>query len=460
MRSRSRASATAGAALLLTAAAVLAPGEARANGAFPSSGQVLIDPTEPGRLWVSTSYGYARRDDAGGDAFYLVCEAGLGYAGGFHPHAAITPTGALFMGVSDGMAVGRAPFCSFTRPVELEGDYVVDVSVDPEGRAIALVQPPNGAQAQVWRSEDDLATWSQVGVDLPTKINVLTLDAAPNDPSTVYVSATTVGMTPVGEVLVTRDAGLSWTAYLVPESDAQTAPFIASVDAAHDGRLFVRLNSAPGRLYQSDDHGQTWDKVLETTGFLNAFRLSADGGTAYFGGTIDGLSRLDVATRAIEPLSDVGARCITLDGDAIYVCADESVAGFSAGLSTDGGHTFAPVFKQACVLGLGACGAGEPVRQACDPEWPAIAQQLAQTGTCSEGGGGAGGAAATGGAGATGAGASGAGGGPTGGAGGAGGSDGCDCSVGPASSKGEAPSLTGLAALALVVRSRRRQHKT
>lgn len=443
--------------LALLLAFVAAPRAAVANGAFPSSGQILLDPNAPNRVWISTSYGFARRDDAGGDAFYLTCEAGIGYSGGFHPHAAITPTGALFMGVSDGLVVARDPFCAFARAPELEGSFVIDVSVDPEGRAIALVQPPNGGQPYVARSEDDLATWTKLGVDLPTKTAALTLDASPTDPSTVYVSATTIGASPLGEILTTHDAGQTWFAALVPGSDGQSAPFIGAVDATHPGRLFVRLNSAPGRLLQSDDHGATFSQIAETTGFLNAFRLSADGATAYFGGTIDGLSRLDVASGAIEPVSAIGARCLTLDGDTIYACADEAKEGFAAAISIDSGGSFTPLFRQSCILGLGACGAGTPVREACDPEWPAIQAQLAQTGSCDQGGAAAGGA---------GGGSAGSGAAPQGGAANAGGASaqgggsgnggpegGCGCAT---SSSNESAASFGLCLLGLMLTARRR----
>ena len=65
------------AALGAIALALAAPArDARANGAFPASGQILVDPAAPETIWVATTYGFAKTKDAGA-TFHLVCEAGI-----------------------------------------------------------------------------------------------------------------------------------------------------------------------------------------------------------------------------------------------------------------------------------------------------------------------------------------------------------------------------------------------
>ena len=68
---------------------LLANGTARANGAFPSSGQILIDPTDPTRVGVRATYGLVETAD-GGASFRWTCETVLGYSGNEHPQLGIT----------------------------------------------------------------------------------------------------------------------------------------------------------------------------------------------------------------------------------------------------------------------------------------------------------------------------------------------------------------------------------
>lgn len=419
---------------------------ASANGAFPSSGQVLVDPTDESRIWVRTTYGLARTTD-GGQSFQLVCEEGVGYSSGFHPHAAISPSGAIFMGLSDGLAVGRGDACAFERAAELEGSYVVDVSMGPDGRAIAVAIPPNGGDAQVYASNDDLATWSPLGQPLPGGVTPLTLDAAPSDPDVLYVSATLPGPQPLGVLLASADAGATWQSVVIPDSDAEVAPFIGGVDPSIAERLYVRLNGVPGRLLRSDDAGQSWTQIAETSNSrMQAFRLAPDGESALYGGDFSGLHRLDLLTLESEPLAPIRARCVTLDGARVFACADELSDGFTAGVSSDGGASFSPLLRASCIEGIIPCGAGEPVFEECEPRWPTIAQLIGADGACAGGAGTGGGGAGAGGApaagGAPGEGGASAGGAAEGGAGAGGaadGGDGCGCAILPATGGGHGP---------------------
>lgn len=391
----------------LAAASVLAmiglvAADANANGAFPASGQILVDPSNPSTLWIRTTYGYAKTTDAG-DTFHLICEEGVGYSNGFHPHAAITQTGALFMGLADGLVVGRGDTCSFERAPELEDSFVTDVSMGPDGRAIALVLPPNGDRARVYASDDDVQTWAQLGSLLPEKLTPLTLDAAPSDPDVIYVSALTQGNMIRGTVLSSLDGGATWDGILIPGSDAvEVAPFIAGIDPNDPGRIFVRLNGAPGRLLVSDNYGASFDEVLTTTGFLYAFKLTPDGSEAYFGGNMDGLHHLDTSSFEDTPLASLATRCVTLDDGNILSCGEESADGFSAGISRDGGETFSPLLQNRCFEGILPCDATSPVAEVCEPQWPMIKSQIGATGDCDEVGGappGTGGASSQGGGG-------------------------------------------------------------
>ncbi|NUP07728.1 MAG: hypothetical protein HOW73_16900 [Polyangiaceae bacterium] len=430
------------AALALGAVVASFAQSSSANGAFPNAGQVLVDPTDPLRVWVNTSYGFVLSSD-GGATFHLLCNEGIGYSSLFHAHAAVTPTGAMFLGVPDGLVVGRGDMCGFTHAPDLDGYFVVDVSVDPEGRAVAVGVPVDGGRARAFRSDDDLATWSQIGGQLPADFTPHTIDQAPGNPDVVYVSGLIDSEPDYGVVARTLNGGGQWASFDVPGSDTSDyTPFIAAVDPFDASRLYVRLGGAPGRLLVSQDAGATYDLALELPGFMYAFRLTPDGTSAYVGSDASGLHRLDTETFALEDLAPIQARCVTLDGDRVIACGNEAVDGFSVGVSTDGGSTFSSFLRLACIEGVLPCPAGSPIEATCTPEWPATEALLHAGGECelpSEGGAGGAGPATS----STGGGGAGQGGqsdsgaaSSVGGAGASGsdddgdGDDGCSCRVG------------------------------
>lgn len=375
---------------LLAAAASLVATEARANGGFPASGQVLRDPTNADIIWVSSSFGLAKSVDAG-ETFQLLCEPGIGYQGGFHPFFALTPTGAIFGGLPDGLASSRGDTCNFERAPALEGLFVADVSVSVDGRAITVGLPAGPSQARVYESLDDLATWQPVGVELPAKLTPLTLDAAPSDPTRLYVTAISDGATPVGVLVRSTDGGATWSSVIVPQSSNTAGPFLAAIDPVDPDRIYVRLNGVPGRLLHSTDAGETYEELFTTQGFFRAFDLAPAGDFALFGGDQDGLFRLDTQTLAVEAISPLAARCVNIDGREVFACATPSEDGFSAGVSHDGGATFEGLFYQECLEGMLACPTGTSIGDTCPDLWPMVAELVGADSCGSTGVGGGGG---------------------------------------------------------------------
>ena len=74
-------------ALALTVAAVLAPGQARANGALPATIQALLPPDAPGTTIVATTFGLITSID-GGARWRWTCEHALGDQGSAYQLAA------------------------------------------------------------------------------------------------------------------------------------------------------------------------------------------------------------------------------------------------------------------------------------------------------------------------------------------------------------------------------------
>lgn len=380
-----RTAAWLGSLLAISLPTLLGAGTARANGAFPSSGQILIDPSDPARVGVRTTYGLVETADDGA-SFRWTCETALGYSDPGHPQFGVTADGIVFGGLLDGMIRGRLGACEWGRVASLEGLRVVDVSWSATtGRAIAAVVPAIDARGEIWASDDGAATWEKLGATLPVKFSPLTLDAAPSDGDRLYVSGLVEGDPVRGAVARSVDGGASWSVSYVDDADASKAPFIGAIDPNDPDVVWVRLDAAPGELFVSRDGGETWELALIIDGFLRAFALSPDGSEVIAGGDADGLARADAALLDWAPMSPVAARCARWHGDVIDVCGTEAIDHFTMGRSSDDGATFQPFYRQTCLLGPEACESTTPVGE-CAAAWPTVQGQIGAVG-CGEGGG-------------------------------------------------------------------------
>src|SRR3954463_14461670 len=90
--------------------AALSPAPAAANGKFPSAGQIVVDPGDPGHILVRTTFGILVSRDAG-QRFDWICEDGAGYGGGDDPGIAVTGAGSILAGVFQGLDVAHGAAC-------------------------------------------------------------------------------------------------------------------------------------------------------------------------------------------------------------------------------------------------------------------------------------------------------------------------------------------------------------
>ncbi|WP_437876978.1 WD40/YVTN/BNR-like repeat-containing protein [Sorangium sp. So ce513] len=453
-------------ALLLAAALAALPSPAAANGVFPSADQIVFDPADPARAVARMTYGVLTTRD-GGASWRWICEGAVGYDDtvGRAPPIAAAAGGRVLAALDDGLAVGTEGGCAWAGAAELAGQEVVDVSVR-QGDPSHVVAIAAGDRPTLWASRDGGASWASVGTPLPAGFLARTVDVAPSDPRRVYVSGLASGGGPVkGVVARSLDGGETWEIAAVPGSTTAREPYIAGVDPRDADVLYVRIASAPGRLFASTDGGATFAPVFETQGFVRAFAISPDGAAVAVGSDVDGVFRAPSSTLAFERVSGVAPRCFTWTETGLYACASEFLDGFTIGRSLDGGATFEPLLRQACIRGPLECAASTPVGARCATDWPRIALMTGHeecapdAGSPGAGGGGsgAGGAGAGGATAASGGGAgAGAGGAPGGGpAPSAGGGCGCGAAGGAGAGWAGMMAVAGLAAIA-AARWRRR----
>jgi hypothetical protein len=366
LSARQAAAATVVAAILGLAA------PARANGRYPAAGQIVVDPSDPAHIVVRATYGLVTTRD-GGAHWAWTCEQGIGFSGEEDPAIAVTSDGSVIAGIAEGLFAAHGDGCAWAPALALAQRPTLDVSdvrATPSSALAIAWRSLQDTTTQLWRSSDDAVTWTQAGADLPAGFSGVTVDAAPSDPMHVVVSGgfadTTAGLA------ISADGGSTWTPVVVPGTVALRPPYLSAVDPTSPGTLYVR---APGEtadaLLVTRDGGATWTTAFQGQGGLFGFALSPDGATVLVGGTKDGVWRASTSDLAFHKVSPLGVLCLAWAAVGVYACADEPTAGFTVGLSTDEGATFAPVMHRRDLAGPLACDAGTTVGASCPSLWPA-----------------------------------------------------------------------------------------
>lgn len=440
---------------LFALGALLSPTEAHSNGRFPSAGHVEVDPANPAHLVLRATYGLVFTLNGGG-RWEWVCEEAMSFAGIWDPPIAIIKGGVVLAGLPDGLVVSSPDACDFSRVGALEGQLVADLALDKTNpnRAVVITSTPIDAafDSRVFRTTDGGVTFSQVGNAFPSNFRALTIDVAPSDPKTFYVSGVFSGPPAMGALLRSVDSGMTWETYLVPSSDDLRAPYIGAVDPKDASSVYVRLDGAPGRLLRTKDGGLGFEELFLGEGTLLAFALSPDGKTLLVGGEKDGLWRSPTGALAFEQTSTVRARCLRWVDAGVYVCGEPGNDGFSVGLSVTEGSTFSSFSTLADLCGPPPCPSDSGTAKSCKSRWPTMQMTLGAT-SCdaSSGAGGGGSSSSSGSSSASGSGSGGGGGNekPSGGGGG------CHCNL--SANESDRPWLVTLVVASILAIRRKRE---
>ena len=258
-------------------------------------------------------------------------------------------------GLSDGLDVSTDTGCDWTRTTgPLAGQLVKDLAVRPDAPdAVVLLTSTYGMHAgpdggagyaeQVYESTDDGATFSPVGAPIDPSALATTLDVAAADDDRLYVSAVR-SSAPLASLFVSYDHGTTWTERSVPIDPTlgESAIYIGAVDPADPDLVYVRTGGPTGgsRLLVTRDAGLSFTLALELTGPMLGFALSEDGSMVYAGDVADGLFVAARDSLAFSATSSIHVQCLATQGANLWACSDD-VSGFIAGSSADDGATFA-----------------------------------------------------------------------------------------------------------------------
>lgn len=366
---RSRA-ASLGLAALLCAGA---PREAKANGRFPGAGQIALDRESRDRVVVRTTFGLLFSDQRGRAPRWVCEDSAFFGSGSYDPPIVVAPGGVVLAALVGGVSRSADRGCSWSRAAgRVDGRYVVDLSLDADGRVIAIAL---GDFSRGFFAASTDAGQSFAGVDLPEDLQPLTLDAAPSRPSRIYVSGR-AAFPQLGAIARSDDGGLSW-ALSTFDLKGGRDPYIAAVDPRNPDRLYLRVfGDLDERLMVSDDAGATFVDLVTTPSFLFGFALSPDGASMAVGTPADGL-RIGPSSSAggLRVVSPIDSRCLAWDERGLLACGNEPKDPFSLAELVAGEPPPSPLHRFAEVEPL-ACPPTTRTGALCPPLWADVAASL------------------------------------------------------------------------------------
>ncbi|MBX3226370.1 MAG: hypothetical protein KIT84_44535 [Labilithrix sp.] len=376
-------------------ALVAASGDARANGRFPESNQIVFGKNEPDLVLVRVTFGILVSHDRG-QTFDWVCETSIGYTGVEDPMYTVTPSGRYIGSTFQGLTMTSDKACNWAL-VGTPQPYI-DLAANPNDaqNVIALSTVYKGQDdagnvkfaSSVAETKDEGSTWSDIGPPLDDTILGHTLDFTASDPDRLYVTAIRYnGSTPVGLLYTSKDRGKSWSEQVVPLTGTERAVYIAAVDPLDAEIVYLRTTNnpdKPGRVILRERNPSGDDGVFRTifTGLapLEGFALTPDGKKVYVGSPLDGVWVASTADFQFTQKSKVEVKCLALHGEELWACSNEKI-GFIAGVSKDDGATFTSMLNFCKIRGPLSCPAGSTTETQCPALWAAQRDVLGCDGT-------------------------------------------------------------------------------
>lgn len=191
-----------------------------------------------------------------------------GPAGAYQVTAsALSTLGPVITGQTAFEETGPAPGASQWQSVGPDNEGAAEMAFTSQpGRMYAI--PESISHAGLFRTDDSGATWHELH-GLPVGDGVdLGLAADPTQPDTVYLAVEGGGADPTyqGKILVSHDAGDTWTTLPFPD----VSPHDLSIDATGN---ILTVPAFDGNVYVSTDRGQTWTSYPSPNGFPQEARV-------------------------------------------------------------------------------------------------------------------------------------------------------------------------------------------
>jgi hypothetical protein len=338
-----------------------APPPARANNAFPDTGQVLLPPDRPDTIVVGTNFGLVITED-GGASWRWTCEHDEG-VGGIVYELAPGPRHRVLT-LADGMAFTDDLACTWQTP-DPPDPFIYDVFPDPstiDRYLLAVDRVAGGTNTNVIVESTDAGhSLGKVLFTAPAGMEVGTLEVARSDPRVIYATMYKLDGQGPNQVARTTDGGQSWTVVTPVSTIGKHDLWIAAVDPENPRKMFLRVLTGDGleKLALTEDGGDTMTTPLESDGLLTSFVRLPDG-TVLVGA-------LSVADGRIYRSTDGGhsftslpttihPRGLAQRAGKLYAATDNVADGFALAVSDDTGTSWRRVMSFSDIGSISTCG--------------------------------------------------------------------------------------------------------
>jgi hypothetical protein len=363
------------AAVVLTLASLYTPAAARANGRFPKAQAIVTPPGDDATIYLRATFGVLVSRDSG-KTWHWLCEQQLGFASAWDPPIAATRDGRLWVALQDGARVTRDG-CKVDAIPSLEGETVVDLTVDGTGDHVIAITSAPGKPAFVWRA-GSAGDFTRLGEGL-AGFRLDTVEVAPSRASRLY--ATGLPEQPGKRAHIFRsDDGGATLSELSPSLATDGRLFVAAVDPKDPDRVLVReLSSTGSDVLLSTDGGKSFASVLHMKGAMLGFTRAPDGSAYYAGGgdPKEGIWRSDDRGATWLQGAKTSVFCLHADASRLLVCSNPYVPqGYAVAESTDRGMTIKMLATFDDVAGPVPCDGGS-AESKCDAPWPDVRALIA-----------------------------------------------------------------------------------
>jgi hypothetical protein len=354
---------------------------ALANGRFPATNAVVVQPGNPQTMALRATYGVLISKDAGTN-WDWICEPAIGMGGVEDPSVVLTASGAIVIGTFNGLSRSSDGGCHWSHDVAWPAS-VVDLTTRPTSpnRIYAVTNTfskmTDAAEllyaSELFISDDAGAHWSS-RTKLDPTLMIDSIEVAPNDSKRVYVSAVTETR---GALLVSDDDGAHFKRREIKLIAQERGVYIAAVDPRNAARVYVRTaNADASRLLVSDDAGISFREISHGAS-LKGFALADDGATI-FAGDESGLLRASSEDDRFDRVSKIPIQCLTAVGKDLWACAPTGV-GYVLGASSDRGATFSSKLTLAGMRELRCVSPSS--MDVCAEDWSALESLVAPSPT-------------------------------------------------------------------------------
>jgi hypothetical protein len=381
---------------LLIGLLALAPAgirRARADGAFPDSGQILLPVDRPHDIYVGTNFGVLVSQDDGA-TWRWVCEQAVASLAGLYV-VGPPPPDRLYAVSPAALVVSDDQACHFDPAAgAVTGVYVADVFPDPADPAHVVAIGTLGADASdntmaLYESRDGGHNFATPRYQGPSGWVLSGVEIARSDPQTVYIAAYEYQSQTIHPYLLrSGDGGATFSTTDLGASVGPHAVRLILVDPTNADRVYLRVVIPAGDQFAVISGGQV-AVPLALPSAMSAFLRRADG--SLYVGTREGAAFVSRdGAQSFSPWPGAPhLRALGERGGVLFAVGDNFADGFAVASSTDDGKTWKHLLRFDQICGLLQC---PNIQAVCADPWQTLMATFGiAKSDCQQGGGGSGG---------------------------------------------------------------------